>query len=52
MAIAFSTVSRPQLCQPNKVIGEWEMMKDLIVLFCFVPSKLPFFSPLPTHANN
>lgn len=41
-----STMSRPQLHQRNKVTGEWEMMKDLIVLFCFVPvPKLSFFFP-------
>lgn len=40
-----SMMSRPQLHhQRNEVIGEWEMMKDLIVLFGFAPTRLHFFS--------
>lgn len=46
-----STMSRPQLHQRNKVIGEWEMMKDLIVLFCFAPTQLPF-SPLKPRSGD
>lgn len=46
-----STMSRPQLHQRNKVIGEWEMMKDLIVLFCSAPTQLPF-SPLKSPSGD
>lgn len=35
MAIAFPQCLDLQLHQCNKVTAEWEMMKDLIVLFCF-----------------